>query len=149
MDGVTIYDYAGGRDAFVALAGALHQRCLDDPVLSHPFSHATDPDHLDHLANYLGEVFGGPPLYSASGGHSAMLNLHASTGADEDMANRFVACFDLAVVDAGLPDEPRLRSVLHDYMVAATREVDAYSPIGSVVPEGLAVPRWSWDGPVT
>ncbi len=149
MEQPTIYDYAGGRGAFVALAAALHERCLADPVLNHPFSHATDPEHLEHLADYLAEVFGGPRAYSASGGHSAMLSLHASTGADADMARRFVACFDLAVDDAHLPRDARFRAVLHDYMVWATREVDQYSPLGSVVPEGLAFPRWSWDGPAS
>ncbi len=85
-----IYDFAGGRDAFVALAAALHERCLADPVLNHPFSHATDPEHLDHLADYIGEVFGGPATYSTHGGHSHMLAMHASTGADPEMAIRFV-----------------------------------------------------------
>jgi hemoglobin len=145
----TIYDFAGGRDAFLALAAALHERCLADPVLNHPFSHATDPEHLVHLADYLGEVFGGPATYSANGGHSHMLAIHASTGADPEMATRFVECFDLAVGDAGLPEDPAFRRVLHDYLTWAAREVDGYGPIGSVVPEGLAFPRWSWGGPET
>jgi hemoglobin len=146
---VSIYEFAGGRDAFLALAEALHQRCLDDPVLHHPFSHALSPTHLDHLADYLAEVFGGPPAYSELGGHSAMLEVHASTGADAEMAERFLHCFDAAIADARLPEDPAFRAVLHDYMVWATREVDDYGPIGSVVPAGLAFPRWSWGGPVS
>jgi hemoglobin len=143
----SVYDFAGGRGAFLDLAAALHERCLADPVLNHPFSHTSDPDHIDHLAGYLGEVFGGPPAYSERGGHSAMLAMHASTGADADFAERFVRCFDLAVDDAGLPDDTALRHVLHDYMVAATSEVDEYSPLGSAAPPGLPFPHWSWDGP--
>jgi len=50
----TIYEFAGGYEAFVALAAALHERCVRDPVLSHPFSHAQDPNHLDHLGELLG-----------------------------------------------------------------------------------------------
>jgi hemoglobin len=143
----TLYDYAGGSAAFVALAGALHERCLADPVLNHPFSHATDPEHLEHLAEYLGEVFGGPRIYSESyGGHSAMLDIHASTGADDEFASRFVVCFDQAIDDAGLPDDKEFRGALHDYMVWATHEVNGYSPAGSVVPENLAFPYWSWSG---
>lgn len=148
MPSGSVYDVAGGRPAFLALAAALHERCVADPVLSHPFSHGFSDDHLDHLADYLGEVFGGPPVYSALGGHSVMLNIHASTGADEDMASRFLLCFDLAVADAGLAEDAALRQVLHDYMAWATNEVNEYSPLGSVVPEALAFPRWSWDGPV-
>lgn len=149
MERPSVYDYAGGREAFLALAAALHERCLEDPVLNHPFSHALNPDHLDHLADYLGEVFGGPSAYSAIGNHSGMMAMHALTGAEVGMAGRFVRCFDLAVADAGLPEDASFRQVLHDYITWATRDVDEYTPIGSVVPEGLAFPRWSWDGPVS
>ncbi|MGA2123386.1 MAG: group II truncated hemoglobin [Acidimicrobiales bacterium] len=145
----SIYDYVGGGDAFLALASALNDRCLADPVLNHPFSHPSHPQHLERLAAYLGEVFGGPPGYSALGGHSAMLEQHAGTGADDDFAARFLACFDLAVDDANFPDDPDLRRVLHDYMAWATSEVNDYSPVGVSAPTGLAMPCWSWDGPAT
>jgi hemoglobin len=143
----TIYEFAGGYEAFVALAAALHERCVSDPVLSHPFSHAQDPNHLDHLASYLAEVFGGPPSYSESvGGHSSMLTIHAGTGAGEEYTSRFLTCFDLAVGDAALPDDEEFRRVLHDYMCWATSDVGSISPLGSTVAEGLTFPHWSWDG---
>jgi len=143
----TVYEFAGGHEAFVALAAALHERCVNDPVLEHPFSHALDPNHLGHLASYLAEIFGGPPTYSGSlGGHSSMLLLHAGTGADEEYVSRFLACFDAAINDAGLPDDVEFRLALHDYMVWATNEVGSLSPPGSIVPENLSFPRWSWDG---
>lgn len=143
----SVYEFAGGHEAFVALAHALHERCVNDPVLSHPFSHAQDPDHLDHLASYLAEVFGGPPSYSGSlGGHSSMLSLHAGTGADEEYTSRFLACFDAAVNDAALPDNAEFRVALHDYMVSATNEVGSISPPGSIVPENMSFPQWSWGG---
>jgi hemoglobin len=149
-DRPSLYEYAGGRHAFLALASALHDRCLADPVLEHPFSHTGDPKHIEHLADYLGEALGGPPVYSEQlGGHSNMLSLHASTGADDDFGPRFVACFDLAVADAALPENVDFRNALHEYMVYATTEVAAVSPIGSVVEPALALPRWSWDGPVS
>ncbi len=143
----SVFEYAGGSDAFLALAYALHERCLEDPVLNHPFSHPSHPRHLERLAGYLGEVFGGPRTYSKfDGGHSAMLGIHAGTGADEDMAARFVVCFDRAVDDARLPTDREFRKVLHDYISWAAGEVNAISPLGSVVPEDLAFPHWSWEG---
>jgi hypothetical protein len=67
----SIYQFAGGDEAFLALAAAHHERCLEDPVLNHPFSHPGEPDHVERLARYWAEVFGGPPRYSESyGGHS-------------------------------------------------------------------------------
>lgn len=140
---------AGGDAAFLALSQALHQRCLEDPVLNHPFSQVLNPAHDERLAAYLAEVFGGPPTYSRDfGGHTSMLETHAGTGADEDYAERFVACFDAAVADADLDSDPELARVLHDYVVAATAEVQSVSPPGALVAAGLAVPRWSWDGPL-
>lgn len=144
----SVYDYVGGAEAFVALASALTDRCLSDPVLNHPFSHGTDPAHNERLGAYFGEVFGGPPTYTQLGGHSVMLAMHAGTGADDDLAPRFLACFDQAVEDAGFPHDVELRRVLHDYMVYATNEVHELSPKGSTVAPDLAMPRWSWGGQI-
>ena len=89
-----MFEFAGGEPAFLALAAAHHQRCLDDPVLNHPFSHPGHPEHVQRLASYWAEVFGGPPHFSEScGGQSAMLELHAGTGAESDLGDRFVECF--------------------------------------------------------
>jgi len=147
MSRPTIFEFVGGDPAFRKLASALHERCLADPELNHPFSHAMDPAHLEHLAAYLAEVFGGPSRYSESlGGHSGMLGIHAGQGAGEDYDIRFAACFMQAVDDAGFPDDPELRSTLRRYIDHASAEVVSYGPAGSVVAPGQPVPRWSWRG---
>ena len=142
-----MFDFAGGEAAFLALAHAHHQRCLDDPELNHPFSHLGQPDHIERLAGYWAEVFGGPPRYTERwGGQSAMLGVHAAQGSGHDFGERFVACFVQAADDAGLPDDAEFRAGLRAYMEWAVEVVLAYSPPGSTVPAGLAVPRWGWDG---
>src|SRR5579863_2509410 len=99
----SIFDFAGGRAAFQALAAAHHTRCLDDPELNHPFSHGVNPDHVERLADYWAEVFGGPPRYSeVHGGQEAMLAIHAGMGAGQDLGDRFLACFVAAADDANL-----------------------------------------------
>ncbi len=143
----SIYEFAGGDDAFLALAAAHHERCLQDPELNHPFSHGVNPAHIENLAFYWAEVFGGPPRYSESnGGHSGMLEIHARQGAGEDYGPRFVACFARAADDAELPDDPDFRDALRSYMEWATREVLSYAPRESSVPADLPVPRWGWNG---
>lgn len=143
-----MFEFAGGEAAFHALAAAHHERCLQDPVLNHPFSHGVDPQHVEHLAEYWAEVFGGPPRYTEGhGGHSAMLAIHAGQGAEEDLGQRFVACFVQAADDARLPGDPEFRASLRSYMEWAVRQVLDCSPPGSRVPDGLPVPRWSWGGP--
>jgi hemoglobin len=143
----SLYEFAGGDAAIRAIAAAHHERCLLDPVLTHPFSHPGHPDHVDRLADYWIEVFGGPDRYSAScGGQSAMLAIHANQGADDDFGERFVACFVKAADDARLPDDPGFRDALRSYMEWAVRDVLQYSPHDARVPDRLPVPRWTWDG---
>ena len=142
-----MFEVAGGEPAFLALAAAHHRRCLADPELSHPFSHPGNPRHVEALAGYWAEVFGGPAAYSeSSGGHSAMLAIHAGQQASEDLATRFVACFAQAAGDAGLPDDPGFRAGLRRYMEWAVAEVLSSSPAASPVAAVLPVPRWGWGG---
>ena len=144
----TLFEFAGGEPAFLALAAAHHARCLADPELNHPFSHhGQHPQHVERLAAYWAEVMGGPPRYSgACASQTELLDLHAGMGGMTDLGRRFVACFVQAADDAGLPDDPEFRRALRSYMEWAVADVLVFSPHGSVVPAGLPVPRWSWDG---
>src|SRR5262245_35671529 len=144
----TLYEFAGGEPAFLALATAHHARCLADPELNHPFSHPDQhPQHVERLASYWAEVLGGPPRYSREcGSQSAMLRLHAGNGDLTDLGRRFVTCFVHAADDAGLPDDPEFRAALRAYMEWAVGEVLAYPDPECTVPAGLPVPRWSWNG---
>ena len=126
-------------------------RCLADPELNHPFSHpGQHPRHVERLAAYWAEVLGGPDRYSGScGDHSYVLVLHAGNGDMSDLGRRFVACFVLAMDDAGLPDDPKFRAAMTSYMQASVDEVLLYgAPDAAVAPE-LAMPHWGWDGPIT
>jgi hemoglobin len=143
----SLYEFAGGDDAFLALATAHHARCLADPELNHPFSHPGHPQHIERLAAYWAEVMGGPPRFSQTcGGQSHMLYLHSSTGAMDDLGWRFVDCFVHAADDAALPADPEFRAALRAYMEWAVGEVLVYAPHGSEVAKDLAMPHWSWDG---
>jgi hemoglobin len=144
----TLYEYAGGDDAFLRLARAHHERCVADPELNHPFSKEDqNPAHVERLAAYWAEVMGGPPRYSeAMGDQSSLLDMHANNGPMDDLGRRFVVCFDTAADDAGLPEDAEFRQVLHDYMAWAVSDVLVFAPMGSHVPAGVRMPHWSWDG---
>jgi hypothetical protein len=45
----SIDDFADGEPAFLALAAAHHERCLQDPALNHSVSHPGKPDHIHRL----------------------------------------------------------------------------------------------------
>ena len=143
----TLYEFAGGESAFLALATAHHARCLADPELNHPFSHEDqNPQHIERLAAYWGEVMGGPPAYSEScGDESGVLTMHAGNGDMGDLGERFLTCFVGALDDAKLPDEPEFREAMRTYMRWAVDNVLSY-PEADDVPSGAAMPRWGWDG---
>jgi hemoglobin len=146
----TLYEYAGGDAAFLALATAHHARCLADPELHHPFSHGDlNPEHLQRLAAYWAEVMGGPPRYTAlRADQSSLLRMHAGNGDMSDLGRRFVDCFVQAADDAALPTDPEFRAALRSYMEWAVADVLAHEDADRI-PESLPVPRWSWDGPGT
>lgn len=145
----TIYEAAGGKQAFIDLAHAWHARCMADPVVSHAFSHGFHPQHSERLAAYWSEALGGPRDYTESmGTESHVTRMHAGNGEHQEMDERAIACFALALDDAGFPDAARLRDTLNAYFRWATQRMSAYPKSADDVPDGLALAKWSWNGPV-
>jgi len=144
----TVYEAAGGIGGLRRLAEAWHTRVMADEEVSHAFSHGYRPDHSERLAAYWAEALGGPPLYSdAYGDETSVVRIHSGNGAHEEMDRRAIACFDQALADTGLVTDERLGHVLHDYFAWATTTTMArYHRSADDVPDGLAIPRWSWDG---
>jgi hemoglobin len=67
----------GGKSAIERTIRELYQRVPADPVLAPVFA-AMGPEHSEHVAAFLAEVFGGPPRYSEKlGGHANMIHFHA------------------------------------------------------------------------
>jgi hemoglobin len=144
----TVYETAGGMDGMVGLAAAWHERVLADEVVNHAFGHGFHPDHTARLAAYWAEALGGPPTYSRNyGDETAVVRMHSGNGPHHEMDRRAIACFDQALVDNGVTADSRLGRVLHDYFAWATTTTMArYHQSAADVPDGLPIPRWSWDG---
>lgn len=144
----TVFEAAGGNDGLLRLAQAWHRRVMADEVVGHAFSHGFHPEHVARLAAYWAEALGGPSTYSeCHGDETTVVRMHSGNGEHEEMDRRAIACFDEALVDAGLADDPALRQVLHDYFSWATRTTMArYHRSADDVPDGLEIPRWSWNG---
>lgn len=142
----SVYAAAGGDEGMLRLAEAWHARVLADEVVSHAFSHGFHPQHSERLAAYWAEALGGPDTFTRQyGDESAVLRMHSGNGPHEEMDRRAIACFDAALQDVGLTDEP-IRQVLHDYFAWATKEFGRYHESADDVPPSLALPHWSWDG---
>ncbi|MEO8519165.1 MAG: group II truncated hemoglobin [Dermatophilaceae bacterium] len=146
----TVFEAAGGADGLLLLADAWHARVMADEVVSHAFSHGFHPEHSQRLAAYWAEVLGGPTTYSESyGDETSVVRTHSGNGPHEEMDRRAVACFDQALSDVGLSPNDRVRQVLHNYFEwTNTATMSKYHRSAEDVPDGLPVPRWSWDGVV-
>jgi hemoglobin len=144
----TVYEAAGGLDGMLRLAHAWHMRVLEDEVVSHAFSHGYHPQHTERLAAYWAEALGGPTTYSDRyGDETSVVRIHSGNGQHEEMDQRAIACFEQALQDAGLDSNERLRRVLHDYFAWATTTTMArYEDSPDDVPDGLHIPKWSWNG---
>ncbi len=145
----TVYDAAGGLDGLLRLAAAWHARVTADDVVSHAFSHGpVRDDHTERLAAYWAEALGGPATYSDRyGDETSVVRIHSGNGPHDEMDRRAVDCFDAALVDVGLATKEPVRQVLHDYFEWATTTTMArYHDSVDDVPDGLSIPRWSWDG---
>jgi hemoglobin len=143
----SVFEAAGGSDVLIRLASAWHRRVMADEVVSHAFSHGFQPDHVERLAAYWAEALGGPTMYSVSyGDETTVVRIHSGNGEHHEMDLRAIACFDQALADVGI-DDGALRQVLHDYFAWATTTTMAqYHRSPDDVPDGLSLPRWSWDG---
>jgi hemoglobin len=144
----TVYEAIGELDGLRRLAHAWHERVLADEIVEHAFAGGYHPEHTERLARYWAEALGGPALYTGNlGDESQVVRMHSGNGDHPEMDARAIECFDQALGDVGLaPDDP-LWAALHHYFSWATRTtMTAYQSSADDVPDGMTIPRWSWDG---
>ena len=140
----TLYEWAGGAPALTRLTEAFYARVRADEVLAPVFAEMP-PDHPEHVAIWLGEVFGGPPRYTEEhGGYPHMLAKHRGRALTEEQRFRWVQLICGAADEAGLPGDPEFRSAFVAYIEWGTRLSLANSqPDAEPAPEA-PVPRWGW-----
>jgi hemoglobin len=140
----TLYEWAGGADAFERLTSAFYERVRADDLLSPVFAGMSD-DHPHHVALWLGEVFGGPRLYTEEhGGYPHMLAKHRGLALTEEQRFRWVVLIAQAADDAALPADPEFRSAFLAYVEWGTRLAVTNSQPGAEPPPRAPVPRWGW-----
>lgn len=146
----SLYEAVGRGDGLLQLARAWHERVMQDEIVSHAFSHGFHPQHTERLAAYFEEALGGPAAYSDNyGDETAVVRMHSGNGIHEEMDQRAIDCFDQALIDTGLGRDEQLRTTLHDYFASAVAGAMARYPRSpDDVPDGLQIPKWSWQGPV-
>jgi hemoglobin len=140
----TLYEWCGGSPALHRLTDVFYKRVLDDPLLEPVFRNMS-PDHRDHVARWLGEVFGGPSEYTDQlGGYPAMLSHHLGLAISEEQRARWAQLIAQSADEAGLPDDPEFRSAFVAYVEWGTRIAKANSAPGANPPTDYPTPRWGW-----
>ena len=143
-DAPTLYEWAGGTDAFVRLTDAFYARVVEDDLLG-PLFTRMDPKHAEHVAIWLAEVFGGPPAYTDEhGGYPFMVAKHIGMNITEPQRRRWVELIQDAADDARLPDDPEFRAAFLGYIEWGTRLARLNSQPGAAVAMEAPVPRWGW-----
>ena len=145
MGDPTIYEWAGGRDAFARWLDTFYDLVEEDDLLAPVFGGLVTREHRDHVTTWWSEVMGGPAEYTERhGGYENMLARHRGLGIAPQQRARFVSLMSLAADDAGLPDDPEFRSALLAYLEWGTRLAMHNSQPGAAVAPHAPVPRWGW-----
>jgi hemoglobin len=140
----TLYEWAGGAQAFRRLIDAFYDRVEQDDLLSPLFPGGVHEPHRAHVTVWWCEVFGGPPTYTADlGGYAQMLARHRDLGITAEQRFRFASLMSLAADDAGLPDDPEFRAAFVGYLEWGTR-LALHNANSADAAAEAPVPRWGW-----
>lgn len=143
----TLFDAIGGLDVLRRLSTRFYDAVLADPILAPVFVNFT-PTHRDHVADWLGEIFGGPETFTAEhGGHQSLLRAHLGLAVTEEQRTRWMELM-AAAVDRELPPDETLRTRVMEYFDWGTRIAMDVSqdPVGTDLDDPGPTPRWGWDG---
>ena len=144
----TLYEWAGGLKTLLRLTTLFYSRVPQDAVLGPVFARMSS-DHPQHVAQFLGEVLGGPPTYSAElggaqGGHARMVSHHLGRMLTEPQRYRWVQLLMQCADEIELPNDPEFRSAFIAYLEWGTRLAVINSQPGADVTEEQPMPRWGW-----
>jgi hemoglobin len=144
----SLYEWAGGMAAFEKLTEQFYKKVLCDELLEPVFKHMS-PAHVQHVAHFIAEVFGGPPVYSTTdgGSHSKMVQKHFSRGLSEAQRRRWVDLLVQTADELSFPEDPEFRSAFVAYLEWGTRIAVINSHMDSAIDEHLPMPKWGWGVP--
>ncbi|MCK9877738.1 antibiotic biosynthesis monooxygenase [Frankia sp. Ag45/Mut15] len=140
----TLYEWAGGQDAFERLFARFYETVAEDELLI-PLFAGMNPAHAHHVAMWVGEVFGGPAAYTdLRGGYEKMLAHHLGRAITEQQRRRWINLLVDAADHVGLPDDPEFRAAFMSYLEWGTRLAVANSQPDATPIRRAPVPRWGW-----
>lgn len=142
----TLYEWTGDMHTFETLFASFYAKVLKDDLLGEVFRDMS-PDHIQHVAHFVAEVFGGDKLYTTEdgGSHAKMIGKHVGKMLTEEKRQRWVQLLLQTADEVGLKSDPEFRSAFVGYIEWGTRLAVINSqltdnPIGTNEP----MPKWGW-----
>ena len=141
----TLFEWCGGLPALTRMTRIFYEKHVpEDPLLAPLFANMS-PDHPQRVAKWLGEVFGGPKLYSEGyGGYQRMITQHLGKELTEEKRARWVQLICLSAEQAGLPSDPEFQAAFRSYIEWGSRLALENSQPGAKPPPQMPMPRWWW-----
>jgi CDGSH-type Zn-finger protein/truncated hemoglobin YjbI len=141
----TLFEWCGGLPALTRMTRIFYEKHIpEDPLLAPLFANMA-PDHPRRVARWLGEVFGGPKLYSENhGGYERMISQHVGKALTEDMRARWVELICRSAGEAGLPADAEFQAAFRSYIEWGSRLALENSQAGARPPAHMPMPRWWW-----
>jgi len=141
----TIYEWAGGTEAFGRWLNVFYDLVEGDDLLAPLFGGTVSERHRDHVTAWWAEVMGGPARYGEElGGYETMLAHHRGLGITAEQRLRFVTLLSKAADDAELPADPEFRAAIMGYAEWGSRLAVHNSALGAQVAGQAPMPRWGW-----
>jgi CDGSH-type Zn-finger protein/truncated hemoglobin YjbI len=141
----TLFEWCGGLPALTRMTRIFYEKHVpSDPLLAPLFADMA-PDHPQRVARWLGEVFGGPKLYSESyGGYERMVSRHLGKALTDQQRARWVELLAASAQEAGLPNDPEFQAAFRSYLEWGSRVALENSQPGAKPPLHMPMPRWWW-----
>jgi len=143
----TLFEWAGGMPALERLTQRFYEKVRQDAVLAPIFAQMSS-EHPRFVAQFIAEVLGGPPTYSAArGGHPHMIGRHLNRHLSDAQRKRWVTVLLETADDVGLPSDPEFRSALVGYLEWGSRLAVLNSQPGAAADPNAKMPQWNWGPP--
>lgn len=140
----TLYEWIGGSETLNKLTKEFYRRVKKDELLK-PIFEKMDDEHPAHVAAFIGEVFGGPKLYSLEhGGHPEMIRHHLNRHLTEDQRRRWISLLLDTYEEMDAPHDPEFASSLLSYLEWGSRLAVINSQPEAKVFENAPMPNWGW-----
>lgn len=144
----SLFGHAGGEDALHRLEDAFYSSVLADPLLQPLFGDG-QPHHVDHLTAFTAESFGGPDRFTRElGGFEHLISVHRGLRITEQQRQRFVALYEAAMDEVGMPDDPEFREAVRSHVEFGSQVAmqNSHAESDDDLHPLREVPRWTWAG---